>query len=145
MATTCNGQVLEGIVRGQNFRLTGLDPTLETGLVQGFSLMFQRKLSRIYELTSTSFYYIEGPSEGTVDFTKIIGPKGAPKISCDCTPRTLTLSLGPAFCFPSTGKTDETITSYTLSNALPYGLKGGGTSNDYIVAFNLSFLFSNIE
>lgn len=138
--TACPTRTLEGIIRGTSFRIAGIDETAQ-GLVQSFELQFQRKLTRVYDLTSAGFYYLEGPPEGTVTFTKIIGPKGAPKITCECTPKNIILSMGPMMCL---GNTNGKDVSYTLWNALPFGLNGKGNAGDFLIAFGISYMFSDI-
>lgn len=138
---TCNSRVLEGTIRGTNFSISGIDESAQ-GLVQQFSLQFQRKLSYIYDLSSPGFYYIEGPSEGQVSFTKVVGPKGAPKLNCECEPRTLRLNAGETLCYPEDG--DFQDASYTLLNALPFGLTGQGNASDFLIVFGISYRFNNV-
>lgn len=114
LTSTCSPKTLEGIIRGTNFRVSGLAPGME-GLVQRFQLQFARQLERIYDLTSDSFYYVEGNAEGQIQFTKIIGPKGGPKLTCDCIPRTIILNASNTLCYKagSTGTTGSTAESST--------------------------------
>ncbi len=136
----CSSRSLEGVIRGTNFRITGVDNTSE-GLVQQFQLQFERKLSRVYDIASPIFYYIEGPSEGQVSFTKVVGPKGAPKLSCSCTPRDIILDAGQTLCYPNNAAFDA---SYTLKNALGYGLTGQASADNFLVVFGISYLFNDI-
>lgn len=139
---TCTDRTVEGVIRGTNFAIRGLGDNA-AGLVQQFSLQFQRKLSRIYDLSDPGFYYIEGPSEGQVSFTKVVGPKGVPKINCDCTPRTIELDAGQTLCYPTTSEfTDAT---YTLKNAMPFGLTGQGNANNFLIVFGISYMFNDIQ
>lgn len=137
---TCTERTVEGVMRGTNFRIRGLSEGAE-GLVQQFQLQFQRRLSRVYDLSSPAFYYIEGPSEGQVSFTKVVGPKGAPKLTCDCEPTDIILDAGQTLCFPDT-TFDAT---YTLKNALPFGLTGQGNANNFLIIFGISYLFNDID
>jgi len=138
----CGERVLEGILRGSGFRISGLGTGSE-GLVQQFQLQFQRKLSRVYDLTSPSFYYLEGPSEGNVALTRVVGPKGTPKLACDCTPRTIILDASQAACYPA--NTPGADSAYTLSNAMPFGLQGQGSVDNFLVVFSISYMFNNLE
>ncbi len=143
MATdqTCGGKNLEGIIRGTGFSISGIDGEAK-GLVQQFEMHFTRKLTRIYDLASPAFYYIEGPSEGDISFTKVVGPKGAPKLNCDCLPRTIILNANETLCF---GEPLGQDASYTLLNALPYGLVLSGSAENFIILAGVSYLFSNIQ
>lgn len=147
---TCDGRTLEGIVRGTNFRLSIGDRevesgTPENGLVQQFQMQFQRQLSRVYDLQSPSFYYLEGPAEGVIQFTKVVGPCGGPNIHCDCTPVDIVLDAGQAFCYPEEQLCADIDVAYTLKNALPQGLTGQGSAENFMIIFGVSYLFSHIE
>jgi hypothetical protein len=141
---TCNNRVLEGTIRGTNFTVSGIDDA-GRGLVQQFQLEFQRKLTRIYDLASPAFYYIEGPPEGSISFTKVVGPLGAPKISCDCQPRTLLLNAGNTLCYGRGTPADPADFSYTLLNAMPYGLVASGTSENMVIMAGLSYMFADLQ
>lgn len=146
-ANTCVSRNLEGIIRGTNFTISGLGDGATAGLVQQFQLQFQRKLTRVYDLASPSFYYIEGPSEGQVSFTQVVGPKGAPRLSCDCAARDIILDSGPTLCQTQAGGALASggTASYKLKNALPYGLTGQGDANNFLIIFGVSYLFNDIE
>lgn len=152
-ADTCVVRTMEGVIRGTNFTITGIDDAT-VGLVQQFQLQFQRKLSRIYDLASTGFYYIEGPSEGQVSFTKVVGPKGAPKVNCTCDPYDIVLDAGPMLCQTQavSGQTTPSgltgtgnSARYTLKNAMPFGLTGQGNANNFLIVFGVSYMFNDIE
>lgn len=144
---TCTQRSLEGIIRGTNFSITGVNDDATAGLVQSFQLQFQRRLSRVYDLASPSFYYIEGPSEGQVSFTKIIGPKGVPRLSCECVARDIILNAGPTLCQTQAGTTGQLSTgsaAYTLKNALPFSLQGSGNAENFVISFGVGYLFNDI-
>lgn len=148
-ANTCVQRNLEGTIRGTNFTITGFNDAT-AGLVQQFQLQFQRKLSRVYDLASPSFYYIEGPSEGQVSFTKVVGPKGIPKLSCECEASDITLNAGPTLCQTQGGTNTQlgqggTVARYVLKNALPFGLTGQGDANNFLIIFGISYLFNDIQ
>lgn len=141
---TCSEHRLEGTIRGTNFTIEGIDDAA-AGLVQSFQLQFTRNLARVYDLADPGFYYIEGPSKGEVGFTKIVGPKGAPKLTCDCEPRTLVLNAGETICFPEPTAAQIEGATYTLLNALPFGISGQGNSNNFLISFSISYLFSDLR
>jgi hypothetical protein len=141
MATACNPRNLEGVIRGTGFTIQGEAPG-SNGIVSQFQLEFKRELNRIYDLSSPSFYYIEGAPQGTATFQKIVGPKGAPKLLCSCEPNTVILNTGTGTCYPT--NTAAADTSYTLHYALPFGLSGQGQATDFIVSFSVSYLFSDL-
>jgi hypothetical protein len=138
----CSSRVLEGVIRGTNFRIQGIEEIDNIGLVQQFQLQFQRALTRIYDLASPAFYYIEGPSEGRVAFANVIGPRGAPRLNCDCTPRTILLNTGNVVCYPTTTSFSA---AYSLKNALPFGLTLSGDSNKFVIIGGISYMFNDIE
>ena len=143
---TCRTQRLDGIIRGTNMVVTmssGANADDIPGLVQSFQLQFQRRLSRVYDLTSPSFYYIEGPPEGTVSFSKVIGPKGFPKLGCDCTPRTIVLDASAALCYGADPETQNNA-RYVLKDAFPMGLSGQGTAENFIVFMGVSYMFGDM-
>ena len=143
-ANTCAPRNLEGIIRGTNFTITGTDGAA-AGLVQQFSLEFKRALTRVYDLATPSFYYIEGPSEGNVTFTKVVGPKGAPKLDCTCEARDLILDAGPTLCQTQGGAVANVDARYVLKNAMPYGLTGQGSADNFLIIFGVSYLFNDIQ
>jgi len=141
---TCNGRALSGIVRGTGFTVSADDDSFK-GLVQAFELDFTRKIQRIYDLASPSFYYIEYPPEGQVAFTKVVGPMGAQKLVCDCLPHTITLSAGTLPCFPKpTGPADPNLT-WTLTNAMPFNLRVHGNASDFLIVFSIAYVFSDLQ
>lgn len=137
----CNPRSLQGVIKGTNFTISGLENDDTGGLVQQFSLQFQRNFQRIYDLASPIYYHIEGASQGNVTFTKVVGPRGAPKLSCDCEPRTLILDAGNTLCY---GESLGLNATYTLLNAMPYALSGQGNSNDFIIIFGITYVFNDI-
>lgn len=152
MATnvTCDGRSLEGIIRGSNFRISFSKDTdnsagdsSDRGLVQSFQLQFQRQLRRVYDLATPSFYYLEGAPNGQVSFSRIVGPKGLPSLACDCQPQTVLLDAGPSFCYPE--ELGTAATAYELRNALPFGIAGQGDSQNFLIAFQVSYLFSDLR
>jgi hypothetical protein len=146
-ANTCVPRTLEGVIRGTNFTISGMDGTAQAGLVQQFNLEFKRNLSRVYDLASPSFYYIEGPAEGTVSFTKVVGPKGAPKLDCSCEARDIILDTGPMLCQTQGGGplgAGGTF-QYILKNAMPFGLNGQGSADNFLIIFGVSYLFNDIQ
>ena len=138
---SCNPRSLQGIIKGTNFTIAGIDGDAGQGLVQQFQLQFQRNFQRIYDLSSPVYYHIEGASQGTISFTKVVGPRGAPKISCDCEPRTLILDAGNTLCYGEPLGEDAT---YTILNAIPFALSGQGNSQDFIIIFGLTYVFNDI-
>jgi len=138
---SCNPRSLQGVIKGTNFTISGLDGASGGGLVQQFQLQFQRNFQRIYDLASPVYYHIEGASQGNLSLTKVVGPLGAPKLSCDCIPQTLILDAGNTLCYGEPLGADAT---YTLLNALPYALSGQGNSNDFILIFGLTYVFNDI-
>lgn len=149
-ADTCVQRTLEGIIRGTNFAIDGIGSDATRGLVQQFQLQFQRKLTRVYDLASPSFYYIEGPSEGNITMAKVVGPQGAPKLDCTCDANDIVLDAGPTLCHTQAGSTglpqlESGAARYTLKNAMPYGLQGQGNANNFLIIFSISYLFNDIE
>ncbi len=142
----CVGRELSGIIRGTNFTISGLDGAA-MGLVESFSLQFERKITRIYDLASPRFYYVEGASEGQVQFNQVIGPIGAPKLACDCISKDIILNAGPTICPVNTQPMQANASqfSYTLKNALPFGLSGQGEANNFLIVFGIKYMFNNIE
>lgn len=141
MGTTSNCSVAApaGVIRAGNFKL---NIGTFRGLVQSFQLQFQRQLSRVYDLSdASSFYYVEGPSNGSVAFNSVVGPKGAPELVCSCKPETISLTVGTAVC----DGTKNSSPTYQLLNALPAGLTGQGSSNDFIVVFGIQYQFTDIK
>ncbi len=106
-------------------------------------MQFQRRFTRVYDLVEPRFYYVEGPSEGQISFTHVVGPAGAPVISCTCEPTDIVLDAGPEVCYPETSPLTDL--SYTLKNALPFGYRGSGDSNNFLIIFGISYLFSDIQ
>ncbi len=148
MATgaTCTGRSLAGIIRGTNFTISGLDGSA-MGLVESFHLSFQRNIKRIYDLASPRFYYVEGSSEGEVQFNQVVGPLGAPKLPCDCIAKDIILNAGPTICPVNTQplQVNASQFSYTLKNAIPMGLSGEGEANNFLIVFGIKYMFNNIE
>ena len=141
---TCNGRALAGIIRGTGFSVT-VDDSSFKGLVQAFELDFTRRIQRIYDLASPSFYYIEYPPEGQVAFTKVVGPLGAQKLVCDCQHHTITLSAGTLPCFPKpTGPADPNLT-WTLTNAMPFNERIHGNASDFLIVFSIAYVFSDLQ
>lgn len=138
----CSDRTLDGVIRGTNFSIEGIQDIDNVGFVQQFQLEFTRSLTRIYDLASPSFYYIEGPSEGKIALVNVVGPKGAPKMNCDCTPRTIVLNTGNIVCYP-TNTSFRAI--YKLTNALPFGLSLSGDSGKFIIMSGISYIFNDIE
>jgi hypothetical protein len=141
MATAaCNTRQLEGVLRGTGFTITiaGEGATAFRGLVQSFSMQFIRPMNRIYDLTSSSFYYIEAPPQGTLNLNKVVGPMGAPKIFCTCSPLTITLNSTMS-CSPGTAPI-----IYRLMNVFPVGLAGQGTSENMIIMMGVTFTFTDL-
>jgi hypothetical protein len=138
---------LAGVIRGTNFSITAGEEF--KGLVQSFSLQFQKRMQRVYDLTDgKSFYYVEGPSEGNVDFSKVVGPKGAPKLACSCVPEQITLNAGSALCYQTNAGGSVLPASdanYKLKNCYPFGLRGQGEAGNALIVFSISYLFSGIE
>ena len=146
MSSNCTDRRLSGIIRGTNFRISGIGPSVQ-GLVRSFQLRFQRKLSRIYDLASPSFYYVEGPPEGSLGLSQVVGPQGAPKLVCDCSSTTLVLDAGPTLCQISEGPLEagQSPARYTLKNAMPFSLEGRGDSDQFLVTFDVGYLFDDIS
>jgi hypothetical protein len=142
----CVGRTLAGMVRGTNFSITGITPGA-TGLVKQFELEFKRTITRIYDLASPDFYYVEGASQGSITLQNVIGPKGAPKLDCTCVPVDLLLNCGPMMC--PTGaqppiSANASNFTYTLKNALPAALHGQGDSETFLIVFSITYLFNDI-
>jgi len=143
-SSSCSPHELAGVIRGTNFSISAGEDF--TGLVQNFNLTFQRKLSRVYDLSDgKSFYYIEGPSEGQVQFSKVVGPKGAPKLLCSCEPQQITLNAGNSLCYTASGSSTAQGASYKLKNSYGFGLTGQGDANNFLIIFGISYMFSDIE
>jgi hypothetical protein len=137
----CSNRRLEGVIRGTNFTIRGIDRD-NVGLVQQFNLNFERSFTRIYDLANPSFYMLEGPSEGAIALVNVIGPSGAPVLSCDCTPRTILLDTGNLVCYPTNTSFSA---SYTLLNAFPTKLSLSGDSGKFIIIGGISYTFSDIS
>lgn len=134
----CSVATPAGVIRGANFKL---NVGSFKGLVQSFSLQFQRSLQRIYDLSDAkSFYYIEGPANGQATFNAVAGPKGAPVLTCDCRPTTLSLTVGSVVCAGA-----DNSPTYQLMNALPFGLTGQGDSNNFVIVFGIQYQFTDIS
>jgi hypothetical protein len=139
--STCSFFRHQGTIRGVNFSIAGDDNF--KGLVQAFQLEFARVLNRVYDLSSNGFYYIEGPSKGTVFFNKVVGPLGAPKLICTCNPSTLTLDASNMLCSTSSSPSSSGLT-YHLEYALPERLQGQGSSENMIIMFGVGYTFSGL-
>lgn len=142
----CVGRELSGIIRGTNFTISGIDGQA-MGLVASFNLGFERKITRIYDLASPRFYYVEGASEGQVQFDNVVGPLGAPKLACECVAKDIILNAGPTICPVGAQPLQAQASqfSYTLKNALPFGLSGQGEANNFLIIFSIKYMFNNIE
>jgi hypothetical protein len=146
VTATCTPRSLKGLIRGNNFMLSiyeteTTDVTVQ-GLVQAFEISFNRKLTRVYDLTSPVFYYIEAPTDGQVAFTNIVGRAGAPKLSCSCSPKTLVLSPGDLACEQNT--IDNVPSTFTMLDALPHGLRIQGSAGSGLVVYNISYIFNEL-
>lgn len=141
----CGGRTLAGVIRGTNFTITGVTPSA-TALVESFNLSFQRKITRVYDLASPVFYYVEGASEGQIQLNNVVGPKGAPKLDCTCAPADILLNAGPMMCPTGSGQITANASdfTYTLKNALPFGLSGQGDSNNFLLVFGVSYMFNDV-
>jgi hypothetical protein len=147
-ADTCVTRTLEGVIRGQNFTIEGIDDAT-VGLVTQFNLQFQRPLTRVYDLASTAFYYVVGNAQGQVDLQKVVGPRGAPRIRCTCDPYTITLDASHTLCHVQGLEGDAQLldgvgAKYDLLNAMPFGLQGSGSSENPVIVFSVSYMFSDI-
>ncbi len=78
-----------------------------------------------------------------VAFSKVVGPKGAPKLSCECGPRTIVLSAGNTICYPD--NINATAFDYSLLNAYPTSLSGQGDANSLVLVMGVSYIFSDIK
>lgn len=141
---SCTGRKLEGVIRGTNFRISGLssgtnDPL---GLVASFQVQFQRRLTRVYNLVEPSFFYVEGPAEGQVSLASVVGPRGLPRLACDCVPRQVVISASQVVCSASNVGGDF---SMTLKNALPMNFSFQGQATDFLLRFSIGYLFDDIE
>jgi hypothetical protein len=138
---TCNTRSLEGIYRGSSAIIT-TDDTDFKGIVQGYEIDFQVPRRQVYDLVSPGFYYIEEPPKGIASFAKVVGPKGFQKSICSCTPKTITIDASAAFCFPPD---TDVQAQFVLVNALPMGIKIGSTVENWLITFQVSYIFSDLR
>jgi hypothetical protein len=138
---TCNSRSLEGIYRGSSAILSTDDSDFK-GIVQGYEIDFQVDRRQVYDLLSPGFYYIELPPAGTATFSKVVGPKGFQKNICSCTPKTITIDASAAMCYPPDADVDA---QFTLVNALPRGIKIGSTVETWLISFQVSYIFSDLQ
>jgi hypothetical protein len=82
------------------------------------------------------------PPAGSATFTKVVGPKGFQKSICSCTPKTITIDASAAFCYPEGTTTNA---QYVLVNALPQGIKIGSTVENWLITFQVSYIFSDLQ
>lgn len=132
----CNAnREFKGVLRGTNFSISSEE---DLGLVQQFQLQFQRRLSRVYNLAEPDYYYLEGPAEGQVTFSQIVGPSGCPGMNCDCEPEDITLDAGGVLC------DQQTNCAYTLVDALQSGITGQGDAQNFLIVFGAQYIFSDL-
>lgn len=134
---SCNAdREFEGVIRGTNFSIS---TESELGLVQQFQLQFQRRLSRVYNLVAPEFYYLEGPAEGQVTFSQIVGPGDCPGMRCECRPEDITLDAGGVLC------DSQKDCTYTLRDALQSGVTGQGDAQNFLIVFGAQYVFSDLS
>ena len=141
----CVPRSVAGIIRGTNFTISVAGSSQALGVVHQFTLEFKRQLTRIYNLAAPDFYYIEGAPEGVLQLQQVVGPKGSPRLACDCSAKDISLNAGSTFCAPPPPTPGQPPPgNYLLKNTMPFGLKGGGKADDFLIVFELSYLFSDI-
>lgn len=138
---TCNTRSLEGIYRGSSAIIT-TDDTEFKGIVQGYEIQFDVPRRQVWDLVSPGFYYIEEPARGVATFAKVVGPKGFQKNLCSCVPKTITIDASAGFCYPADTPTQA---QYVLVNALPQGIKIGSTVENWLITFQVSYIFSDLR
>lgn len=138
--TSCNSRSLQGVFRGSSAVIATDDSDFK-GIVQGYEITFQVDKKQVFDLVSPGFYYLEQPPVGAASFSKIVGPKGLQKNLCSCVPKTITIDASAANCYPGTGVQAQ----YVLVNALSTGLKVSSTVQDWLIAFSVSYIFSDLQ
>lgn len=138
---TCNARSLEGIYRGSS-AIISTDDTDFKGLVQGYEINFEVPNRQVYDLVSPGFYYIEEPPRGIATFAKVVGPKGFQKNICSCVPKTITIDASAAMCYPPGAGVDA---QFVLINAKPNGIKIGSTVENWLITFQVSYIFSDLR
>lgn len=138
---TCNNRSLDGIYRGSS-AIISTDDTEFKGIVQGYEIVFEVPRKQVYDLVSPGFYYIEEPPRGQAVFTKVVGPKGFQKALCTCTPKTITIDASAAMCYPEGSGTDA---QFVLINSLPQGVKILSNTETWLIAFQVTYIFSDLR
>lgn len=138
----CNSRTLEGIYRGTSAIISTDDMDFK-GLVQGYTIEFGIDRNMVWDLVSPGFYYIEKPPQGQAVFQKVAGPKGFQKNICSCVPKTITVDASAASCYPE--GTPPSEASYVLVNALPSKIQISSNTQDWLIVFSVSYLFSDLQ
>jgi hypothetical protein len=140
--SVCNTRELEGIIRGSSATISTTDTDFK-GIIQGYEIQFQVPRKQVYDLISPGFYYIEYPPQGVASFSKVVGPKGFQKSICTCTPKTITIDATGPVCYPTGTVTPDA--TFVLLNALPQQLHIRSTTEDWLVTFTVTYIFSDLQ
>lgn len=129
----------------------------EGHLSQQVQFQYQQQVTMLYELGSSSVYYVGGRAQGTATISKLVGPKGlniASLYQDICSPGSITITQnsGCASSTPANGvvgpasaNSSVVGTTYDLQNAVLTSLSGTQTAQDVVFTETMSFMFLNLD
>lgn len=128
--------------RSDNLKMSFGGSSVAGFIVQNVKATFNQQVSTIYEIGSSSMYYVGGRAQGNASLTHIVGPTALAgslirKFGDLCNPEDINLDA-------SAGCTAGGI-NYTLQDAVLLGLEIGTDAQQPFVTQGLSFLFSNMD
>lgn len=130
----------------------------EGHLAQQVQFQYQQQVTMLYELGSSSVYYVGGRAQGTATISKLIGPKGlniASLYQDICAPGSITISQKSGCAAsgsqpngavgPTSSNSSVVGTTYDLQNAVLTALSGTQTAQDVVFTETMSFMFLNLD
>jgi hypothetical protein len=141
MATpaACNTKKLVGVIRGTNAVIKFSGSTLY-GIVGKFQFQYQRQISKVFDLASPDYYYIEGTPNGQLQLDTVVGPKGLISLACTCEAETITIACNTR-CGNEIGKQ----VGYVFKDCLPTAVAGQEAIDDFLFRVTLTYTFNDVE
>lgn len=133
-----NSKVVEGLLRGNDAAIT-IDGGDAIGLVQEWQIMFDRPLTRLYDLIKPNLSYMELISSGMLVLNSVSGPTNLPTTACECVAHTITLNPGDTYC------NGISPIIFTFTDCLPTKFILRGSITPELSLFNIVYTFTDMQ
>ena len=114
-------------------------------LVRSLQFGYRQGISRIWDLTDGSCFFVAGRTEGSWSVARVVGPGSfmdALREMTVCTPGTISFGSAGGFCGSGVS---VRRTNYTLKNTVLTGISSSVNSDDMILNEGVSGIFLSLE